>query len=145
MLRVSKLAGYAFVILAKMALDGEKNWPASLLSQETTLPLPTVAKLMKILAHGGLVVAQRGVQGGYRLASPAPEISIANIVEAVDGPIRLTECAGIATGKEKCNCAVQNKCPVCESWGHINTAVKDSLNAVHLSDITHHEKEQQVS
>ncbi len=135
MLRISKLAGYAFVILSQMAQESEKNWPASLLAQDTTLPLPTVAKLMKILAHGGLVVAQRGVMGGYRLARPVLDISLIDIIEAVEGPIRLTECAGKIKGKEKFNCAMQKKCPVCESWDYMNTAVRDALNLVNLFDI----------
>ncbi len=135
MLRLSKLADYAFVILAQMTREPENNWSASSLAQVTTLPLPTVAKLMKLLARGGIVKAYRGASGGYRLATSAPEISITSIIETVDGPIKLTECAGQAVGKD-CGCAVNNKCPVRESWGRLNNAVRASLSDIYLSDIT---------
>jgi FeS assembly SUF system regulator len=134
MLRMSKLADYAFVILAQMTQRPEENWSASNLANETTLPLPTVAKLMKLLARSGIVVAQRGASGGYRLAHPVPEISITNIIEAVDGPIALTECAGKVKG-QGCGCAVQSDCPVRDSWDRINSAVRSALNTVYLSDL----------
>ena len=141
MLRLSKLADYAFVILAQMTRAPNDNWSASSLAETTTLPLPTVAKLMKILARGGLVQAYRGASGGYRLAMPATEISITAIIETVDGPIQLTECAGKAVGKE-CDCAVNNACPVRQSWSRLNTAVRTSLSDISLSDITVLEKKE---
>lgn len=136
MLRMSKLADYAFVILSQMSLKPETNWSASALSSETTLPLPTVAKLMKLLARGKVVEAQRGATGGYRLARAPLDISIAHIIEAVDGPITLTECAGMATGKEHCDCAVQGACPVRENWRRVNTAIRSALESVTLSDLS---------
>lgn len=135
MLRMSKLADYAFVILSCMTHRSEENWSASSLSGDTTLPLPTVAKLMKLLARGGIVEAQRGATGGYRLSRRPASISIAQIIEAVDGPIGLTECAGKATGKEDCDCAVQGGCPVRENWGRVNKAIRDALENVTLSQL----------
>ena len=136
MLRMSKLADYAFVILSQMSLRADANWSASALAAETTLPLPTVAKLMKLLARGKIVEAQRGATGGYRLARAALDISIADIIEAVDGPITLTECAGMATGKEKCDCAVLGSCPVRENWRRVNKAIRGALESVALSDLS---------
>ena len=134
MMRMSKLADYAFIILTQMATVPDDTWSASTLSSETTLPLPTVAKLMKMLSRNGVVSAQRGASGGYRLAKPADEVSIASIIEAVDGPIRLTECAGVALGKTECDCAV-NVCPVKEGWSNVNKAIRQSLESVNLSDL----------
>ncbi len=134
MLRMSKLADYAFVILSHMASKEEHTWSASVLSQETFLPLPTVAKLMKLLAKSGIVLAQRGAMGGYTLAHKAKETTIATIIEAVDGPISLTECAGEVKGKP-CTCAVKGECPVRESWTHVNNAIRGSLEQVYLSDL----------
>ncbi|HAX91207.1 MAG TPA: SUF system Fe-S cluster assembly regulator, partial [Rhodospirillaceae bacterium] len=103
MLRMSKLADYAFILLSQMSLRENEMWSATALSLETQLPLPTVAKLMKLLARSSIVIAQRGAAGGYQLARAAKTISIAQIIEAVDGPIGLTECAGAAKkGKTKC-------------------------------------------
>ncbi|MDD2324555.1 MAG: SUF system Fe-S cluster assembly regulator [Alphaproteobacteria bacterium] len=134
MLRMSKLADYAFIILTQMAQETGQTWPASVLAQETTLPLPTVAKLMKLLARSSIVTAQRGASGGYSLMRDPQTISIADIIEAVDGPISLTECAGKALGKPHCDCAV-SKCPTKESWGRVNQAIRRSLEIVFLSDL----------
>lgn len=134
MLRMSKLADYAFIILSQMATNANQTWSAASLSIETTLPLPTVAKLMKLLSKHQIVEAQRGASGGYRLTLPANQTSIADIIEAVDGPIRLTECAGAAMGKQDCDCAI-DVCPIKESWSTVNKAIRSSLEALHLSDI----------
>lgn len=134
MLRMSKLADYAFVILSHMARKEAAIWAASLLSEETSLPLPTVAKLMKLLSKGNIVNAQRGAMGGYTLAQPAREMTIAMIIEAVDGPISLTQCAGEAKG-DPCNCAVPDSCPVRERWKHVNKAIRGSLESVFLADL----------
>lgn len=135
MLRMSKLADYAFIILSRMLESPEVNWSASALSAATTLPLPTVAKLMKLLSKGGLVCAQRGAAGGYKLMHTAKNISIARIIEAVDGPIGLTECAGKAAGKKTCDCAVENECPVREGWARVNRAIMRALEDVTLADL----------
>lgn len=134
MLRMSKLADYAFIILTQMSGDILHTWSAASLSQSTTLPLPTVAKLMKLLAKSGIVKPQRGASGGYVLSRPPFEISIADIIEAVDGPISLTECAGMAVGKTVCDCAVA-VCPIKQSWTRVNTAIRRSLEIVYLSDL----------
>lgn len=134
MLRMSKLADYAFIILSQMATNAGQTWSAASLSTETTLPLPTVAKLMKLLSKHHVVEAQRGAAGGYRLARPAEQTTIADIIEAVDGPIRLTECAGAALGHQDCDCAIK-VCPVRESWSIINKTIRRSLELLHLSDI----------
>ncbi len=135
MLRMSKLADYAFIILTQMMLSPEKSWPASSLAEATSLPLPTVAKLMKLLAKTEIVSASRGAAGGYRLARAPDTLSIAEIIEAVEGPIRLTECAGKATGKaSSCDCAVGGGCPVKKNWGRVNSAIKGALEEIKLSE-----------
>lgn len=143
MLRMSKLADYAFILLSHMAHREKEMWSASTLSVETQLPLPTVAKLMKLLAKGEIVIAQRGAMGGYHLARAAKQISIAQIIEAVDGPIGLTECAGAAKGKKECDCAV-SVCPVKESWSRINIAIRGALDNVRLSELVPEETAQSV-
>jgi FeS assembly SUF system regulator len=134
MLRMSKLADYAFILLSQMSIHEDEMWSATALSLETHLPLPTVAKLMKLLSKNGIVTAQRGAAGGYHLARDAKTITIVQIIEAVDGPIGLTECAGMAMGKKVCDCAVTG-CPVRESWGRINTVIRGALESVCLDDL----------
>ncbi len=130
MIRMSKMADYSFILLIQM-LTENRSWAASELTEKTTLPAPTVAKLMKVLAKAGLVHAQRGAAGGYRLSLPPKEISIARIIEAVDGPISLTDC--VDEGEP--DCAVQALCPMHGGWNKINKAVRHALESVHLSDL----------
>lgn len=132
MIRMSKMADYAFIVLAQMAGEKKGAWAASDLAERTTLPTPTVAKLMKLLAKGGVVTAQRGAQGGYTLAVLPSEISIAKIVEAVDGPIALTDC--VDQGEHIC--AVRSLCPMCGGWDKVNKAMRSALETVFLSDLT---------
>ncbi len=113
----------------------EENWSASVLASGTSLPLPTVAKLMKLLAKGNIVQAQRGASGGYKVARNIASLSIVRVIEAVDGPIGLTECAGKAAGKRVCDCVVGEKaCPVRESWQRVNHAIMAALEDVKLSE-----------
>lgn len=140
MLRMSKLADYAFIILTHMMASPADNWSASALAQATALPLPTVAKLMKLLAKGDIVFAHRGASGGYRLTQKANDLSIVRVIEAVDGPIGLTECAGKAAGKKVCDCAVgTTACPVRESWSRVNHAIMEALENIKLSEFNYAE------
>ena len=140
MIRMSKLADYSFILLLQMVSEDKASWAASELASRTTLPSPTVAKLMKLLAKSGVVTGQRGASGGYRLAAPAEDISIARIVEAVDGPIALTDCAAKDVGGEVNNnndhdCAVRSHCPMHGGWNKVNRAMRGALENVFLSDL----------
>ena len=101
------------------------------LSERTGIPLPTVAKLMKSLNKGGLVVSQRGAGGGYVLGRQPAEITVADVIQAVEGPIALTACAD--TSDE--SCGIQSVCPVQGKWNKVNTAVRAALNEVTLADM----------
>ena len=135
MIRLSRLTDYAVSLLARMAGPEPVAltvWAASDLAERSGLPLPTVAKIFKQLARAGIVEARRGALGGYRLARPATGITIAAIVEAMDGPIALTDCAeGIEGG-----CRVESLCAMNGNWVKINAAVRHALAAVSLADMT---------
>lgn len=131
MIRMSKLADYSFILLIQMTNKDKPVWSASELTSCTTLPAPTVAKLMKLMAKSGIVSAQRGAMGGYRLALPTHKIPIARIIEAVDGPIALTDCVGPGT----LDCAVKRLCPMHGGWNKVNKAVRAALEGVVLSDL----------
>ena len=130
MLRFSKLADYAVVVLARLA-DGAAVQTSPGIAAATGVPEPTVAKVLKILAGGGLVLSQRGARGGYRLARPLTELSVAQIVATVDGPIALTACVDGSTSdcEASCRCALHGR------WGMVNDAVRDTLTAITLSDM----------
>ncbi|HEU4857720.1 MAG TPA: SUF system Fe-S cluster assembly regulator [Rhodanobacteraceae bacterium] len=132
MIRVSRLADYASVVMACLARHAGEVMPAAQVGAETQLEAPTVSKLLKRLAQAGLVESFRGATGGYRLARPAANISLAEIVEALDGPIGLTECS-IGHG----GCQRQAFCAVSRDWQGIGAAINDALRGVSLADMLH--------
>jgi len=131
MIRLSKLADYAFVILTQMVSRHDAPWAAGELATRTALPGPTVAKILKMLARGNVVVATRGATGGYRLKLAAEDISVIAIVEAVDGPVALTACVV----SDDPDCAARNFCPMHQGWDKINRAMRGALTDVTLADL----------
>ncbi len=131
MIRLTNLADYAVVVMTAAARDPQLRLSAARIADVTAIPAPTVAKLLGTLARSGLLVASRGVAGGFTLARPAIEISVAAIVEAVDGPIALTNCL---TGDSH-DCAIEGHCTVRGHWAPINRAVRAALAAVTLADL----------
>lgn len=131
MVRLSKLTDYAVVLLTQMARRDGRVATTSVLSEGTGLPLPTVSKVLKILAKGGLLTAHRGATGGYVLAREAAQISIADIVTAMDGPIALTDCA---EGSHQ-SCQMEQSCPISGQWNRINEAIRGALRNVSLADM----------
>ncbi|QEE24020.1 SUF system Fe-S cluster assembly regulator [Rhodanobacter glycinis] len=130
MLRVSRLTDYATVVMTCIAAHPGDVLSTAQIADETHLELPTVSKLLKSLGHAGLVDSFRGVNGGYRLSRPAGEINLAEIVEALEGPIGMTEC-GITQGQ----CDREAQCGVRGSWQRINSLLDGALRAVSLADI----------
>src|SRR5262245_39359876 len=117
MLRITKLTDYAVVLLTRMAArpDGATH-TARELSAFSRIPLPTVSKILKDLAHAGVVTSQRGVSGGFRLARRAHAINVLDVIDAVEGPIAITEC----TTDESPSCEHVGSCPTESSWLRIN-------------------------
>jgi FeS assembly SUF system regulator len=131
MMRMSRLADFAVVLMTHLAQHREKIHTASGAAVATQLPAPTVAKLMARLCREGLLTSTRGVKGGYQLARPAAEISVGAIVNALDGPVALTQC--IKFGPSRCE--VEAVCPSRIGLHRINVAVHKALNDVSLADI----------
>ena len=130
MFKVNKLTDYAMVVLIDIACaDGRRS--AHQVSDHTGIPLPTVAKLMKSLNKAGLVASQRGATGGYALGRQPREISVADVIEAVEGPIALTACAD--TSDE--TCSMQSSCLVQGKWNRVNRAVRAALTDVTLAEM----------
>jgi FeS assembly SUF system regulator len=131
LIRLTNLADYAVVVMTAAARVPGARLSAARVAEATAIPVPTVAKLMGTLARAQLLVASRGVAGGFALARAPGEISVAAIVEAVDGPIALTNCL---TGDSH-DCAIEGHCAVRGHWAPINRAVRDALAAVTLADL----------
>ncbi|ACG72124.1 transcriptional regulator, BadM/Rrf2 family [Anaeromyxobacter sp. K] len=133
MIRLSKLTDYAIVILANLARAGEGTLTAQDLAERSKVPLPTVSKLCKELSKAGLVLSHRGRHGGYGLARPADAISIAEIVEALEGPIALTSC--VEPGAQPDACGLEATCPAKASWDPVSRAIQGALRGLPLSSI----------
>jgi len=130
MFRINKLTDYAVVLLVDMART-ERVRAAQEIAAETGIPAPTVAKVMKALVRGGLVSSTRGASGGYVLARPAGRIAVADMIEALEGPISMTACVGDA---DDC-CDREGFCPMAGHWNKVNRAVRSALERISLADL----------
>lgn len=130
-MRLTHLADYAVVLMTAAARrpDGARL-SATELAAETGVPLPTAQKLMGQLAASGLLSSARGVSGGFALSRPAAEISLADIVEAVEGPIAMTICS-----EGRSDCALDAHCRVKPHMGIVGNAVRGALGAVSLTEL----------
>lgn len=130
-MRLSHLADYAVVLMTAAARrPALARLSATELAVETGVPLPTAQKLMGQLAAYGLLRSVRGAGGGFSLAKPASEISLADIVEAVEGPIAMTVCS-----EGRTDCALDAHCRVKPHMGVVGSAVRGALGAVLLTEL----------
>jgi FeS assembly SUF system regulator len=130
MLRMSKLADYGTVVMTYLAQKPEAVHSAMEIANEVHVAVPTVSKVLKILAHENLVLSSRGARGGYVLGRSPKEISMAQIIDAMEGPIALTECSG-----ETVVCEQEASCSIRGNWRKINQVVRDALQGVTLHDM----------
>ena len=130
MIILSKLADYGVIVATHLAAHPERQETAAAIAAATRLPSATVAKLLKALAHAGLVSATRGVSGGYRLARPPAAISVAEVITAIDGAIGMTQCS-----VHEADCTRTDYCPTRPHWTAINRAVGAALSAVSLAEM----------
>ncbi len=131
-MRLTHLADYAVVLMTAAARQpAGARLSATELSADTGVPLPTAQKLMGQLATAGLLSSSRGVSGGFALARPASEISLADIVEAVEGPIALTMCSD----SNNHECILDKHCRVKPHIGIVGNAVRGALGAVRLTEL----------
>jgi FeS assembly SUF system regulator len=130
MLRIGKLTDYATVILANLASDESRLQNASTLAERTHIAAPTVSKLLKQLQRAGLVNSTRGTHGGYQLARAPEDISAAAILDALEGPISLTECSSGAG-----QCCIEHSFSVGRTWQRLNLAIRRSLGEISLAQL----------
>ena len=130
MLRMSKLTDYGTLVLAQLAASEGELASAHQVAADTRLALPTVSKLLKALVRAGLAVSERGARGGYALSRPADEISAAEIIDALEGPVAITQCSS-AHGL----CDLEPSCRVGRAWQRINLSIRQVLDEVSLADL----------
>ena len=132
MIRITKMTDYGIVLLSRLAISPDsKAYSVKGLAEAANLPEPTVSKLLKALTKSGLLVSTRGVNGGYGLARKPEQISVAQIIAAIDGPIAITDCSGELPDR----CEHERMCPVRSNWQKINLAIRDSLEGVTLAQM----------
>jgi len=130
MLRISKLTDYGTVVLAELAAADNTVSSANDVASATGLAAPTVSKLLKLLSKAGLVVSTRGARGGYRLARQPADISAAEVIDALEGPVSITDCSA-----DDKSCDFESTCNVGGAWQRINIAIRRALDDVSLEDL----------
>ncbi len=130
MIRLTNLADYAVVLMCEVA-GAKDRINAQCLSASTNIPVPTVSKILNALGRSNLLVSHRGLKGGFVLARATDEITVANIIEAIDGPIAVTHC----TEPTDNECGYTNICVMRPKWQVINGAVKNALDDVTLASL----------
>ncbi|MDA7692939.1 SUF system Fe-S cluster assembly regulator [Alphaproteobacteria bacterium] len=132
MIKLNKMTDYAIVCLGMLARNPGHSMSATELSKETGLTLSTVQKLLKLLViKSELIIAQRGSQGGYILNKKSSDISVVQIIEALDGPISITACVDSSDNF----CEVSNICFLGGKWNKVNEVIRNSLNDISLDDL----------
>ena len=133
MLRLTKETDYGVMILTHFAAQArEARLTARDLATRTHLSHPMISKVMKVLAKNGLLTSQRGAGGGYQLAKASSQISVADIIKAMEGPISLTVC----TDEGETHCLVESDCPARQPWSVINQAIEEALGSIPLASMT---------
>ncbi len=136
MLKISKLTDYGVVVLNELAQAGGVKLSTDDIACKTGLAMPTVRKVMKVLVDSGLVLAQRGARGGYRIARAPGQIRMLDVVQAFEGPVAVTECATDDT-----LCDITDSCSLASNWGGINQLITQVLSRVTLEDIRQPERQ----
>lgn len=133
MIRLSRLADYGIVIMTTMARHPERNHTAAEIAAESMVPAPMASKVLKHLARAELLASQRGARGGYGLARAAGQISVAEVIVALDGPIALTACVEEGPG----GCDLEACCPARANWQRINDVIRDALERITVEEMAY--------
>ena len=131
MFKLNRMTDYAFAVLAHLAEVPGGTDSARGASEATDLPMPTVSKLLKLLAAAELVRAERGARGGYRLARSPVRIKVADVIAAIDGPVALTDCAAASP-----SCERVSSCRLRPNWLRIDAAIHQALSDISLEDMS---------
>jgi len=130
MLRISKMTDYAIMVMVELSASRGEVLSAHALAESSHLELPTVSKVLKLLVKTGLVESYRGASGGYSLERRAKDISVAEIIAAIEGPIAMTECSA-----EEGLCAQESICNLRGNWQRISVAVAEAMEGVSLAEM----------
>ena len=131
MIRITRETDFGIVLLGEMSRHGAgQSHSARQAAEWTGISLPMTSKILKRLARGGLVTSNRGARGGYALAQRLERVSLADVIEALEGPIGLVECVahpGLCEQEPHCRSSV--------NWKRVNQVVLDALRQVPVSEM----------
>ncbi len=130
MLRISRLTDYAFILLSSLSEAEDQVVSCSAIAETAPLPLPTVRKVAKQLANAELLISHQGAHGGYELAQDLTQVTAADVIRAMEGPIAVTLCT-----EEGTTCEIEDACPTSQSWKIINAALQTALEGLTLADM----------
>jgi FeS assembly SUF system regulator len=130
MLRISKLTDYAILVMVELTREGEML-SAQALAERIHVETPTASKVLKLLAGNGLLQSYRGPSGGYQVSRSASDISVAEVIAAIEGPIAMTECS-----VEEGLCSQEDNCDLRSNWQRISLAVAQALRDVSLAEMS---------
>ena len=130
MLRISKMTDYAIMVMVELYASRGEVLNAHVLAERSHLELPTVSKVLKLLVKTGLVDSYRGATGGYSLERDAQQVSVAEIIAAIEGPIAMTECS-----VEEGLCSQEANCGLRGNWQRISVAIAEALENVSLAEM----------
>ena len=132
MIKVSRMADYAVLLVCKMSKNQDKFYSANELSLNTSLKTTTINKILTKLTKASITSSIRGVTGGYKLAMAADDISVGNIIDIIDGRVALTVC--VEKGENN-NCELESVCTSRSNWQVINNAVCNALNSISIEEM----------
>ena len=130
MIKVSRMADYAILLMCKMANNSDFIYSAHELSIATLLPITTISKILTKLTKAEILNSVRGVSGGYKLLRSAKDISVGSIIDVIEGKVALTVCV-----EENNNCDLASMCPSYNNWHIINDAIRSALNSISIADM----------
>lgn len=133
MIKLSKLSDYAIVVLGELARRRGQQMTATLLSVSTKLPEPTVAKVLKLLSKQSIIQSSRGANGGYVLERDPTQITVRELIIALEGPLAITACAD--DNLESSCCGIEHVCPMRGGWQRVNVAISNALDSLNLNDL----------
>jgi FeS assembly SUF system regulator len=130
-IRLSKLADYGIVIMTHLARHEARQLATPEIATATGVPIAMASKILKLLVRGELLGSHRGAHGGYGLARPAVAITVADVIEALDGPIAVTSC----TEPGPSDCVIEAVCAARTNWRRINGAIREALDGITIDEM----------
>lgn len=140
MIKISKMADYAVVLLSALARAPDQVMSVSAIAEITHLPEPTVSKILKSLVKENLISSVRGIKGGYCLGSSPENITVQQIIVAIDGPIEVVACVD----GQADDCSLTEICGVRGRWDDVNRVIKEALSEVTLADMMPRRRSERV-